>query len=75
MHVTPVIRFILGAGAVIAATALIAQDAELTPEQQAKKCNDEGGCALFTLTEFMAIVQAEKAISYKQGLRACNYAI
>jgi hypothetical protein len=55
-----------------AATALVAQDAELTPEQIAKKCADEGGCALFTFQEFEAIIRAEKAISYQQGLRACN---
>ncbi len=68
-------RIILGIGMLLAATALVAQDTGLTPEQQAKKCADEGGCALFTFIEFSAIVQAEKAISYKQGLRACNNTI
>jgi len=54
------------------ATAILAQDAELTPEQLAIKCAAGGGCATFTLDEFVAIIQAEKAISYKRGLQACN---
>jgi hypothetical protein len=57
---------------VLVATAIVAQDAELTPEQQAVKCAAGGGCATFTLDEFVAIVLAEKAISYKRGLQACN---
>lgn len=65
-------KIILSIGMVLVATALVAQDAELTPEQQAAKCAAEGGCALFTFSEFSAIILAEKAVSYKQGLRACN---
>lgn len=65
-------RIILGVVALLVAITVVAQDAELTPEQQAVKCVQGGGCAIFTLDEFMAIVQAEKAISYKRGLNACN---
>lgn len=65
-------RLILGAVTVLMAIPVVAQDAELTPEQQAVKCVQGGGCAIFTLDEFMGIVQAEKAISYKRGLQACN---
>lgn len=73
MYVTPVIRLILGAGMVLAAaTALVAQDAEMTPEQQAVKCAAEGGCVTITLQALVDAVLAEKAISYQQGLRACN---
>ena len=68
-------RIILGMSMLLAATALIAQDSALTPEQQAAKCEAEGGCALFTFAEFSAIVLAEKANSYQQGLRACNNSI
>jgi len=68
-------KIILGIGMVLVATALVAQDTKLTPEQQAEKCLAEGGCAVFTLNEFVAIVQTEKAISYKQVLRACNNSI
>lgn len=71
MHSTS-IKIALAIVSILAATALVAQNAELTPEQQAAKCAAEGGCALFTYQEFMSVLQAEKAISYKQGLRACN---
>lgn len=68
-------KIILGIGMVLVATSLVAQDTELTQEQRAAKCADEGGCALFTFAEFSAIVLAEKANSYQQGLRACNNSI
>lgn len=68
-------RIMLGIGLIVMATGLVAQDSGLTAEQQAAKCAAEGGCALFTFDEFSAIVKSEKAISYQQGLRACNNSI
>ena len=68
-------KTLVGVGMVLVATALVAQDSGLTPEQMAAKCEAEGGCALFTFAEFSAIVLAEKANSYQQGLRACNNSI
>lgn len=53
-------------------TALVAQDAELTPEQQAAKCAAEGGCALFTRDAFMQIIRAASEAAFRQGLQSCN---
>lgn len=50
----------------------IAQDAELTKEQQAAKCEAEGGCAMFTYDAFMGIIRAASEAAFKQGLQACN---
>ena len=60
-------RIILGIVAVLVATSPGAQDS-LTPEQQAAKCETEGGCAVFTRAEIMELMQ----IVYKKGLRDCN---
>ena len=60
-------RIILGIVAVLVATSPGAQDS-LTNEQQAEKCQAEGGCAIFTRTEVIELMK----IMYKKGLLACN---
>jgi hypothetical protein len=68
------IKTILASTAILAATSLVAQD-YMTPEQQATKCAAEGGCAIFTRDEFLAMVNMAVHEAYKQGLRACNNSI
>lgn len=53
-------------------TALVAQDAELTEEQQAAKCAAEGGCAMFTRDAFMQIIRAASEAAYRQGVQSCG---
>ena len=59
------IKLTLAAVMVLAATSIVAQD---TPEQQAAKCEAEGGCAIFSRDEIVQLMQ----LAYKKGLRACN---
>lgn len=68
------IKNIIAGTAILAATSLIAQD-KLTDEQQIAKCAAEGGCAIFTRDEFLAMVNMAAQAAYKQGLRACNNSI
>ena len=62
------IKTILAAAAILAATSPVAQDS--TPEQQAKKCAAEGGCIIVTRDGIIAVIQAASEIAYKQGLRS-----
>lgn len=57
--------------AIMLGTAM-AQDSEVTPEQQAEKCAAEGGCAMFTRDAFMAIIRAATASGIRQGLESCT---
>lgn len=68
-------KLALGLGLIFVATALVAQDAELTEAQQAEKCAAEGGCALFTRDAFMQIIRAASEAAYRQGVQACNKSI
>lgn len=64
-------------GLIIAATALtaaVAQD-EITPEQQASKCEAEGGCALFTRTALMEILRSAFSSGYTRGVMSCTKSI
>ena len=60
-------RLILGLVAFLVATSPGAQD-KLTDEQQAAKCVNEGGCAVFSRDEIVQLM----ATMYKKGLKACN---
>jgi len=68
-------KIVLGVGLVLVATALVAQDAQMTEEQQAAKCEAEGGCALFTRDAFMQIIRAASEAAYRQGVMACGKSI
>lgn len=67
-------RIIAGVGLVIFATALVAQDVELTPEQIAAKCAAGGGCVTLTIAELIRVAHEEGQAGYRQGLRACRNA-
>lgn len=51
-------RILIGAALILAATALVAQDAEMTPEQQAEKCASEGGCVYITRDALINMIQS-----------------
>lgn len=58
------IKIILTAAMVLAATSILAQDTQ--------QCEAEGGCIIVTRAGLMAVLQAAVQSGYKQGLRACN---
>lgn len=60
--------------ALVALTSAAAQD-EPTAEQQAAKCEAEGGCAVFTRAEFMQFMQQQFQAGYDRGMRSCTKAI
>ena len=64
------IKTILTAAMILAATSIVAQDT--TPEQQAAKCAEQGGCITLTRDELIAVAQAVADKAYRQGLRSCN---
>lgn len=65
-------KIALGVGLILVATALVAQDAQMTEDQQAAKCEAEGGCATFTRDAFMGIIRAASEAAYRQGVQSCN---
>jgi hypothetical protein len=64
------IKLALTVATILAATSIVAQDT--TPEQQAAKCAEQGGCIAITRDELIAVAQAVAEKAYRQGLRACN---
>ena len=68
-------KIALGVGLILVATALVAQDAQMTPEQQAAKCEAEGGCAVFTQKEFMEYVREQFLRGLAMGVKSCRNAI
>lgn len=65
------IKSIVGIGMILAATALVAQDADPTKEQIAEKCAAEGGCAMFTRDAFLEALRQAKEAGIKQGVQLC----
>lgn len=65
------IKSIVGIGMILAATALVAQDADPTKEQIAEKCAAEGGCAMFMRDAFLEALRQAKEAGIKQGVQLC----
>jgi hypothetical protein len=55
-------------------TAAVAQE-ELTPAQQAEKCEAEGGCALFTRNALMEMLRSVFQNGYTRGVMSCTKSI
>ena len=59
---------------VAALSSAVAQD-ELTPEQQAQKCADQGGCGIFTRDAIMYMLRDQFTRGYSQGVQSCARSI
>lgn len=66
-------RVVKGLGLILAVTALTAAVAqeEMTPKQQAAKCEAEGGCTMFTRNALMEILRSAFQSGYTRGATSC----